>query len=291
MVLTHIISSAWSIRFSERITFALQNDIYVYYENSALSMIISELSKFSNKHLTLQNVMLENYIELFSYGHIISIIQCDFTNFTGNLDGIKYVDVFNNINSLNYILSYNFKNLGRLVLNNCGLEIFPDWLIKFTKLRILHLDYNLLSDIPDSVKNLTKLKAISIKNNNFTRIPNVLQYLDLYHVNISYNPITIIPDFVKDMKWQHFYLNHTQIEIIPTNLDHIIIPCTGTHLDKKLIEYKGTHSSNSRRRFSKLLHVVNYTITYLAVVHNIPLDVISLVAKCTLATSCSNNKK
>ncbi len=285
MELAEAIGSAWSIIFDDQvITCLINNHDSVEYNNGMLGEITTELSKISGKNLLFAYVVLQNYVDLFNFNHIISIINCNFTGFTGNLDNIHDIDVFDYYNTLDYISSHDFKNLVELSLNNFGFEIFPDWLNNFTKLYKLNLRCNLLSDIPESIVKFTNLKALSINHNKFTEIPSILQYLNLENLDISSNNITVIPDFIKGMKLQHLYASITQIKIIPNGLDHISIWCTTTPLHKKLIEYKGNalYYSDDLRKFSKLLHVANYTITYLAMVHNVPLDVINLVARSAL---------
>lgn len=263
---------------------------YAYNDlvESVINFIINHKLKPKIKFV---GVNMRNYTKLFCQTYKIIIQNCDFDN---NADIIEYISNnaieirfdYNYYNCLEYLSTMKLYNLTNLTLYNCGMSKFSDWITNLVNLKYLDLSGNSLSNIPDSFINLTKLKYLRLNSNSFTVIPDVIQHLDLKYIYFDYNKITTVPDFVNNfsrLKW--LYLDNTNVEILPKNITKEV-RCCNTPLYRKFITLTsvGYNYYKSMVKYSNLLHVVNYTISYLAIVHNVPLNVVSCIAASLLAS-------
>jgi len=195
-----------------------------------------------------------------------------------NLTIIK-IDNMKQLNKLPMALR-ELNNLRELHINNCNIEIIPNWIntltnleiinlennniikipIEFTELKeliSLNLNGNQISDIPTEFVNLNKLRNLNLGNNNFDGIPEVLLNLNIQNLNISGNYIHELPYNWKKIQYSLKKFDCIQkipIEqadgvlklekLIELSLNPIIIPFNINHL-KNLRKLVITESKNT----------------------------------------------
>src|SRR5690349_6035628 len=86
----------------------------------------------------------------------------------------------------------------RLVLDYSGVTLQPTEIIALGRnLRELHLDGNHISDIPDSLSELTNLIRLSMYDNNLTTLPASLSGLtNLKAISVGKNQLAAVPDTI-----------------------------------------------------------------------------------------------
>ena len=108
-------------------------------------------------------------------------------------------------------------------LSNCGLQEIPEQIYDLgDAVEMLNLGGNELSDLPDSIARLTKLRILFFAQNNFRCIPRILGTLSsLYMLSFKSNHIeTIHPDALSpSVGWLILTNNHiTQLPATIGNL-------------------------------------------------------------------------
>lgn len=100
-------------------------------------------------------------------------------------------------------------------LANNKLTTLPDW---FSELKIenLNVGYNNISEIPDSIMNISKLKILEIPNTNITELSNEL-LIKLSDIDICQCPINELPSIVFDL----YTDNLLHIHIDPS-MEHLV---------------------------------------------------------------------
>lgn len=85
---------------------------------------------------------------------------------------------------------FMLKNLIRLNLINCGIEILPDAIGNLIRLEELNLTNNSIEILPDSIGNLSALQVLDLKGNNLIGSPphSIKNLTRLYKLDISSNP-------------------------------------------------------------------------------------------------------
>lgn len=87
----------------------------------------------------------------------------------------------------------------------------------------LNLDDCCLGTVPESIKNLTNLKKLSLINNRLNDIPSFLsKFAQLTELNLSYNPLFYFPSEIKNLiNLKQLHLVDTSIESIPKWIDQL----------------------------------------------------------------------
>ncbi|MBD3254332.1 MAG: hypothetical protein GF383_04525 [Candidatus Lokiarchaeota archaeon] len=82
-----------------------------------------------------------------------------------------------------------------------GKIFVPKSITYLSKLKLLNLSSNNLSNVPDSIGNLVDLKILDLSRNQLEKIPKSFSNLKNIRVlNLSYNNLKNLPDFIT--KWQ-----------------------------------------------------------------------------------------
>ena len=104
-----------------------------------------------------------------------------------------------------------------LKLTDFGLSELPDSLGQLTKLISLDLSNNQIMQLPVSLGNLTELRSINLSRNQLTSLPDSFgQLSQLRALDISHNQLRDLPDSLGNLlDLDSLYLNGNQIEILP----------------------------------------------------------------------------
>lgn len=105
----------------------------------------------------------------------------------------------------------------------CGLKTFPEEIISLADtLEILDLSGNDLSELPDSVAQLKKLKIIFFANNKFTVFPKILALCPaLSMIGFKSNQLESVPEnaFPPLLRW--LVLTDNQIKVLPESIGEV----------------------------------------------------------------------
>lgn len=82
-----------------------------------------------------------------------------------------------------------------LHMDNCHLNQMPLWIVTQTpNLKILGLDNNTISTLPDAIAQLPQLEFLFLQHNQLIELPHSLPYLTrLRYLSLSYNQLTHVP--------------------------------------------------------------------------------------------------
>ena len=145
-----------------------------------------------------------------------------------NWDDMDRIDIFwKNIENIDWI--DNFKKLTQLYLPNNNISNIPDSILNLTNLENLDLSNNNISSIPDSILNLTNLEWLYLRNNNISNISDSIWNLtNLKYLYLDYNNISNIPDSILNLtNLKRLDLSNNDISSIPdsilnlTNLENL----------------------------------------------------------------------
>jgi Leucine-rich repeat (LRR) protein len=120
------------------------------------------------------------------------------------------------------------QNLHELRLSNNKIEALPEnFGHRLYKLRMLGLDHNLLTSLPDSLENLVHLTTLLLRHNQLASLPrrfpgsSVSDSLQLLH--ISSNQLTTLPDCLVDCSsLTHIYANGNALVTLPLGLGELL---------------------------------------------------------------------
>ena len=98
----------------------------------------------------------------------------------------------------------NSQNVEGLYLNSIGLEQIPEEVLKFKKLKTLHLFRNQLTTIPNELANLEHLEEVLFIENKISHIPEEIVFKNnLKVLSIHQNPVKNIPEEVISLSLIH----------------------------------------------------------------------------------------
>ena len=126
-----------------------------------------------------------------------------------------------------------------LDLSNMQLTELPESIGQLTQLTKLDLSDNQLTVLPSLLGQLTQLHNLILFMNNLTDLPDSLSELsELVELSISTNQFTSIPKCVFYLqKLKQFYLIHNSIELIPDQIGNLV--------ELEVLELGGTKISSS----------------------------------------------
>ena len=158
----------------------------------------------------IQNPQLKAALELF--------ISQDTKSFTF---GAPEIYKKNNINLSNDDVKKLFDGLiankekvHNLYLYGTGITEIPESIGQLSNLILLNLSYNKIEKLPDVVCDLKTLQTLSLSNNKITNLPERIGELEnLNWVDLNENPITNLPDSIINLrKLEKLNLNDTGIK-------------------------------------------------------------------------------
>lgn len=110
-----------------------------------------------------------------------------------------------------------------LNLNDISLTDLPESLGQLTQLRRLDLADNRLTALPDSLGKLTRLQTLILPDNQMTTLPESLRQLSqLEWLDLGINHLTALPEWVGQLsQLQHIFLHNNQLTALPEPLGQI----------------------------------------------------------------------
>ena len=96
-------------------------------------------------------------------------------------------------------------NIGHLELDTCGLRKFPEIISDLKTLTCLSLRGNReICDLPDSMKNLIKLRQLFVSDCGLHYFPDIITHLTaMVHIDISNNNISVLPMSLRNLRNLH----------------------------------------------------------------------------------------
>ncbi len=80
------------------------------------------------------------------------------------------------------------------------LTTLPDTIGELTQLTTLHLNGNHLTTLPDTIGELTQLTSLHLRYNHLTTLPDTIGELtQLTYLNLRYNQLTTLPDTIRQL--------------------------------------------------------------------------------------------
>lgn len=103
---------------------------------------------------------------------------------------------------------------------SCGLTAFPREIFDLAEsLEVLNLSGNALSELPDDLHRLHRLRVLFCSDNDFTRLPDVLGRCEaLEMVGFKSNRIAEVPEGALPARLQWLILTDNRIETLPASL-------------------------------------------------------------------------
>ena len=119
-------------------------------------------------------------------------------------NAITKIDLSNevfDIAQVDSLLIENWETLAEVYLSKCKMCSFPFALLKLKFLKVLNLDYNLISELPEEFAFYSNLKEFSIADNRLTHLPKSFSRLqNLQSLILDKNYIEIIGAEITSLK-------------------------------------------------------------------------------------------
>lgn len=105
----------------------------------------------------------------------------------------------------------------KLDLSGLGLTELPESLGQLTKLEFLNLNNNQLTALPESIGQLTQLDGLYLYNNQLTALPESIgQLTKIEFLNLYNNQLTALPESIGQLtRLQELILSHNQFTALP----------------------------------------------------------------------------
>lgn len=125
---------------------------------------------------------------------------------------IEQIRLNNNpIGSLDVSVVTNLEQMTELFLFDCGLTQLPEF-SNCPKLKFLVLDHNKLTQLPESISELTGMEECLIENNELTSIPEgIATWNVIRHIYAGYNKLTSVPAAIWTLPLYHLHLQCNEI--------------------------------------------------------------------------------
>lgn len=110
--------------------------------------------------------------------------------------------------------------ISKLNLSHNRLHTFPDSINGFKKLTHLDLSYNELTTLPDSISRIHSLVDLNLSGNHLSALPDSIHELqNLRFLDLSFNQFSIFPDSIVQLrKLIGLNLNHNRLSVLPNSI-------------------------------------------------------------------------
>lgn len=111
----------------------------------------------------------------------------------------------------------------QLDLNRMGLSELPESLGQLTQLQLLYLSGNQLTALPGWLGQLTQLQSLDLSSNQLTALPKSLgQLTQLQSLNLSSNQLTVLPESLGQLtQLQTLDIDRNQLAALPESLGQL----------------------------------------------------------------------
>lgn len=162
--------------------------------------------------------------EQFSNSHTAQVIASKFgklssDEITDNDIGITNLDISNkSLADINGIDIFN--NLTNINISNNSLTNLPNSITNLSKLTYILAGSNQLTSLPENINNLNKLEGIYASNNKLTHLPdNITQLSNLAILYVDKNGLIDLPLNLEGLvNLQQFFVNDNQLTTLPDSL-------------------------------------------------------------------------
>lgn len=105
------------------------------------------------------------------------------------------------VDNLFDVLITKKEKLYNLYLYGTGITEIPESIGQLSNLILLNLSYNKLENLPDEVCDLKKLQILSLSNNKITNLPERIgELVNLKWIDLNKNPIANLPDSIINLR-------------------------------------------------------------------------------------------
>ena len=189
---------------------------------------IGKLTNLKKLHLSMYELKylspeIQKLTKLEDFGISQSTIE-EFPDIVLKLTKLKRLDMANNKitkipNEIDQLINLEELN----VSGNYLITKIPDTIGNLTKLKTLKVHYNILTEIPDTIGNLTNLETLYLNNNKITKIPDIIGNLTkLKMLNLGYNKLKYLPDTIGNLtELNRLYLQFNELVTLPQSMSKL----------------------------------------------------------------------
>lgn len=263
----------------------------VHIGNAAIESIenctLSDLGRINKQHKSKSNQVIVNPVHYLFTNCKIPILPNEFFMHVSNvrsmefrdaniseiepfaLSGLNDLEVLTivgnaNLKELKTYSTHNLINLRELNLNNNGIQFLDTYALRrYTKLQLLDLDKNNLTEIPVGFFDFSPLRFVNLAGNVLTRIDSftfkpLLQLIDL---NLSHNRISYIDPYS--------FSTTARLEILRLNGNQISTLGSMIFYNLAHLEYLNlSENALSNETFAQNIFQQNFNLLNLDISHN-----------------------
>nr|XP_002736431.1 PREDICTED: uncharacterized protein LOC100371525 [Saccoglossus kowalevskii] len=168
----------------------------------------------------------------------------------GNLQQLEKLDLSHNEGISGADSLSSLDELSELKLNKNNLRSVPN-MFKLKKLQVLHMNDNLIKEIPEEIQNLYSLKELWLDYNQLTSIPSEIGELtNLRELSLLMNKLTeITPAIGKLSMLRHLNLEYNKLKTLPEEVNNLIdcdIRLKGNPMSQDLDKESSYHKEDTK---------------------------------------------
>lgn len=127
------------------------------------------------------------------------------------------------------------ENITQLDISDKNINEIPPQIENLTKLLVVSADCNNIQELPLDLFKLKSLSMLALSDNKISIIPNEIEQVNIFYLDISNNPIKELPAIIyKKKRMSNLYIHNTNIETIPEDIFQLKNLTTLTFDDKHL---------------------------------------------------------
>lgn len=125
------------------------------------------------REIQIKNSNILNFSYIYENLMMLKFLDVNFDGFSSDIKNFKNLKTIQIENCKNLRIHEDISklDLNFLMLANCGLTEFPNFIFEFENLSFLNLRGNSFTEIPKEIGNLKKLKTLILTDNNLKTLP------------------------------------------------------------------------------------------------------------------------